>query len=196
MPARSINVRLAHDQVIAAAMAARGRGRISGWWLYPILLGANLIGVWQGGLAAFYIVQYLPFEAMYRFGGAIVVVLPALLCMALSILAMALFEAIGRKVFLKSMATAGVPMEIDAVYQILPEGLKLVSDRIEILPRWQAIDTVAKVGESWVLQAEQLTFLIPGDSFADADVERGFMREVRAQLSPETLDRSPELQLI
>lgn len=195
-PIRSIDVRLAHDEVIAAAMATKGRGRISGWWLYPMLLGANLIGVWQGGLAAFYLVQYLPFETMYRFGGTIVIVLPALLCMALSILALALFEAIGRRNFLKSMATAGVPMEVDAAYEIHLEGLRLVSDRIDIFPRWQAIDTVAKFGDGWVLQAEQLTFLIPGGSFVDAAGEHEFMRDLRTRLSPEALNRSPELRLI
>ena len=193
-PIRSIDVRLAHDQVIAAAMASKGRGRLSGWWLYPILFGANLIGVWQGGLAAFYIVQHLPFETMYRFGGAIVIVLPALLCMALSILALALFEAIGRRIFLKSMATAGVPMEVDAAYEIHLAGLRLVSDRIDIFPRWHAIDTVTKFGKSWVLQAEQLTFLIPGNSFVDAAEELEFMSDLRARLSAEALDRSPDLQ--
>ena len=192
-PIRSIAVRLEHDRVIAAAIAARGRRQLSGWWLYPLLFTANLIGVWQGGLASFYLVQYLPFDAMYRFGGTITLVVPALLCMALSILALALFEAINRRIFLKSMAGAGAPMELDAIYEIRPEGLKLVSDRIEIFPRWPAVDTVTRVGKDWVLQAEQLTFFVPGNSFADGDDERDFLHELRSRLSPHALERSPDL---
>ena len=193
-PIRSVAVRLEHDRVVAAAIAARGRTQLSGWWLYPLLFIANLIGVWQGGLASFYLIQYLSFEAMYRFGGTITLVLPALLCMALSILALALFEAINRQIFLKSMAAAGTPMELDAIYEIRPEGLKLISDRIEILSRWPAVDTVTKVGKDWVLQAEQLTFLIPENSFADGGNERDFMCDLRSRLSSDALERSPELR--
>lgn len=191
---RSVGARLSHDKVIAAAVAAKGRRQLSGFWLYPLLFAASLVGVWQGYLAAFHIVQYLPFTAMARFGGAVAIIVPALLCMALSILALALFERTSRRMFLRAMTEAGVPMERDVSYEVHPEGLKLVSDRIDIFPRWAAVDQVDRIGDDWVLQADQLTFLIPGDSFADSEQERTFMIAMREHLPAATLERSRELR--
>ncbi len=191
---RSIDAHLSHERIIAAAMAAKGRRRLSGYWLYALFLAASLIGVWQGHLAAFYLAQYLPFAAMARFGGAIAVLVPALLCMALSIIALAVFEGMAQRMFLRDMARAGVPMERDVSYEIHPEGLKLLSDRIDIFPRWAAIDQVDRIAGDWVLQTDQLTLLIPGDSFADEGQERDFITDLRGHLPEATIERSPELR--
>ena len=189
----SVSSRLSHRKVMGAAMASRGRRRLSSYWLYLLFFIAIAIAVWQGYIAAFLLAQRLSFDWMFAIGTWLPILMPALLGMALCILALALYEGLSQRRYLRSMRDAGVPMDRDVVYEIHPEGLKLVSDRIVIFPMWDAIDFVEKIGDDWVLQAEQLTFLIPGDSFADEAAEREFLTALAGHLSAETLSRSDDI---
>ena len=191
---QSIKARLSHKRVIAAALASGGRQRLSVWWLILLFFAANALAIWQGYLAAFYLVQYLAFDYMYRFGATVQIFLPAVLATLLCFIALAFFEAEARRRYLRSMTDVGVPPEREVTYEIRTDGLMLTSDKIDIFPKWSAIDTVEKLGKDWVLQAEQLTFLIPHDSFASADEEHEFMDALRSHLPQAALDRSPDLR--
>ena len=49
--------------------------------------------------------------------------------------------------------------------------LRVSTERITIFPKWGAVDSVEHHALGWVLSADQLTFLIPRDSFADEAAE-------------------------
>ena len=98
-------------------------------------------------------------------------------------------RAIGRA-YLRNFTRLAIPLEIEALYEILPEGLRLTTDRIVIFQRWHAIDTVERVKQGWVISADQLTFLLPGESFTDEASERALIAAVLERLSEPALERS------
>src|SRR5690606_11148354 len=65
-------------------------------------------------------------------------------------------------------------------------------ERIVIFPGWQAIDRVERHALGWVLSADQLTFLVPGASFAGSEAEQAFVAALVERLPADARDRSPE----
>jgi hypothetical protein len=182
---------LRHDEVMKASMAARSR-TISGTWL-GLLLGAGLIAaVWAGPLAAFWFVQRLPFEVMFAIGTSLPTVITALFALIAVLLVGSIQNWAVRRAYLRNFTRLGIPTEIEAQFEILPEGLRLSTDRIEIFPKWHAVDTVERAESGWVLSADHLTFLIPAASLADKDAERVFLAALVERLTPAARDRSPE----
>ena len=153
---------LKHNDVMKASMASRSRPTSVTW--IGLLLGVGLfLAIELGHRFAFWLVQQLPFDAMFAIGRA----------------------------YLRNFPKLGIPAEIDAEFEILPDGLRLTTDRITIFPKWQAIDRVERLDLGWVLSADQLTFLIPRASFADEAAEGTFIAALVDKLSPEARQRSP-----
>lgn len=179
-----------HDEVMKASMAARSRA-ISGTML-SLLLGAGLIAaVWAGPLAAFWFVQRLPFEVMFAIGPSLPTVITALFALIAVLLVGSIQNRALRRAYLKNFARLDIPTEIEALFEILPEGLRLTTDRITIFPKWHAVDTVEQADSGWVLSADHLTFLVPQDGFADKDAERAFLAALVESLTEEARARSP-----
>ena len=182
---------LKHDEVMKASMAARSRA-ISVHWLM-LLLGAGLVAAVEfGHLFAFWFVQRLPFEVMFAIGPSLPTVIPALFALIVVVLIGSIQNWAVRRAYLKNFGRLHIPTEIEAVFEILPAGLKLSTDRITIFPKWVAVDTVEWVGTGWALSADHLTFLLPRDSFADQDAERAFVAALLEKLTPEARERSPK----
>jgi len=182
---------LKHDEVMKASMASRSRA-ISVHWLM-LMLGAGLIAAVElGHLFAFWFVQQLPFEVMFAIGPSLPTVVPALFALIVVILVGSIQNWAVRRAYLKNFTRLEIPTEIEATFEILPEGLKLSTDRITIFPKWAAVDTVEWVGTGWALSADHLTFLLPRDSFADRDAERAFLAALLEHLTPEARERSPK----
>ena len=97
-----------------------------------------------------------------------------------------------RRSYLRNFTRLGIPTEIDALFEILPEGLRLSTERITIFPRWEAIDRIERHRFGWVLSADQLTYLIPHKDFADQDAERAFIGALVEKLTPQARERSKE----
>jgi hypothetical protein len=91
---------------------------------------------------------------------------------------------------LSEFTRLGIPLEREGTYEILPEGLRLTTDRIEIFPRWEAIDTIERVKFGWALSADQLTFLIPEKSFAEKAELRTFLAAILSRMSDAARERS------
>lgn len=180
---------LKHREVMAAAMAVRSRA-ISLPWLYVVLILGLLLAVWAGHLFAFWFVQQLPFEWMFAIGAYLPTVIPALFAwFAVVLVARIQNRAIGRA-YLRNMAKLGIPLEGEVLYEVLPEGLRLTSDRITIFPRWEAVDTLERVPQGWALSADQLTFLIPRDSFDDEAAEKALIAAIFERMSRPAQERS------
>jgi len=182
---------LRHDEVMKASMAARSRA-ISVTWLLVVLAFGLLLAVEAGHRLAFWLVQRLPFDMMFALGPSLPTVIPALLTYLVVIFVGTLQNRAVRAAYLKTFDRLGIPTEIEATFEILPEGLRLSTERITILPRWSAIDTIEWAGTGWVLSADQLTFLIPRASFADRETERAFVTALLERLTPEARGRSPK----
>lgn len=181
---------LRHDEVMKASMASRSRS-ISVTWI-AVLLGAGLFAaVWAGPLFAFWFVQRLPFEVMFAIGPSLPTTITALFALIAVLLVGSIQNRALRRAYLKNFTRLGIPTEIEALFEILPEGLRLSTDRITIFPKWHAVDTVEHGETGWVLSADQLTFLVPQESFADKDAERAFLAAVVERLTEEARARSP-----
>jgi len=141
---------------------------------------------------AFWFVQQLPFPAMFAIGAWLPTIIPALGALVVVGLVGSTQSRAIRRSYMRNFTELGIPREIDALFEVMPEGLRLSTDRITLFPRWQAVDTVERHELGWVLSADQLTFLVPRDSFAGRDSERAFVAALVEQLSPGARDRSPE----
>jgi hypothetical protein len=189
-PPLSQRVRLSHERVMAASIAARSRPVPSyGWYLLWLLAVLALI-LWGGDLLVFWFVQQLPFEWMFAIGPYLPLIVPTLLLVIGVVVVSIFYNRMVRRSYLRHMKRLGVPLEIDAVYEILPEGLRLTTERIEIFPKWHAIDTISRVADGWVVSADQLTFLIPSHSFTEQAEERNLIGELVSHLAPEARARS------
>ena len=181
---------LKHNDVMKASMASRSRPTSVTW--IGLLLGVGLfLAIELGHRFAFWLVQQLPFDAMFAIGTSLPTVIPALFALIAVIFVGAIQNWAIRRAYLRNFPKLGIPAEIDAEFEILPDGLRLTTDRITIFPKWQAIDRVERLDLGWVLSADQLTFLIPRASFADEAAEGTFIAALVDKLSPEARQRSP-----
>jgi hypothetical protein len=180
---------LKHDEVMKASMAARSRAISVNWLL--VMLGIGLVlAVEAGHWFAFWSVQQLPFDMMFALGASLPTVIPALFALIVVIFVGSIQNWAVRRAYLKNFTRLAIPTEIEATFEILPEGLRLSTDRITILPKWHAVDTVESAGTGWVISADHLTFLVPSASFADPDAERAFLAALLDKLTPEARERS------
>ncbi len=180
---------LKHRQVLAAAMAARSRP-MSLHWLVAGLFAGLLVAVWAGGLVTFWFVQWLPFEWMFALGPYLPTLVTALFAYLVVVLVSWVQNRAVARAYLRNFTRLGIPLEVEALYEVLPEGLRLTTERITIVPRWQSIDTVEHVKQGWVISADQLTFLLPRDSFADQAAERALLGAILERLSEPARERS------
>ena len=180
---------LKHRQVLAAAMAARSRP-LSLYWLVAGLIVGLLLAVEAGHLVAFWLVQQLSFGWMFALGPYLPTFVAALFAyLVVVMVSWVQNRAIGRA-YLRNFTRLGIPLEVDALYEVLPDGLRLTTDRSTIIQRWHSIDTVERVPQGWVVSADQLTFLLPRESFTDEAVERAVIAAILEKLSEPALERS------
>lgn len=182
---------LRHERVIAAAQASRSRTLNVHWLSIALFLGL-VAAVWAGHAVSFWFVQQLPFAWMFAIGVYLPTLIPAVLAYFVVACAGSLQNRALSRAYLSNFHRLGIPREIEVLYEVLPDGLRLSSDRITIFPRWHAVDTLERGDDGWVLSADQLTFLVPNDSFDSHDSERAFVSAVAAHLTPEARERSPE----
>jgi hypothetical protein len=185
----SHRVLLKHDEVMQASMASRSRP-ISVTWLMLLLIFGLAVAVETGHWFAFWFVQRLPFSVMFAIGPALPTATVVLFAFLVVVLVGSAQNWAIRRAYLRNFPKLGIPAEIDALFEILPEGLRLSTSRITILPAWQAIDRIERLELGWVFSADQLTFLIPGDSFADEASGRAFIAAAVERLTPEARGRS------
>lgn len=180
---------LKHDEVMAASMAVRSRA-ISVNWLVALLAAGLIASIEAGHLAAFWFVQRLPFPVMFAIGPALPTVIPALFAFIVVALVGSIQSWAVRRAYLRNFARLDIPTEIDALFEVLPEGLRLSTDRIMIQPKWSSIDTIERGTAGWVISADHLTFLIPRQGFADEAAERSFLAALVGRLSGKARERS------
>ena len=181
---------LSHSEVMAAALESRARRQLSAWWYFAGLGVALAAAIWASGPLAFLLVQRMPFEWMFAVGIYVPTILMVLFgLLGILLVSWAYSHAVRRKL-LREFTRAGIPLEIEGLYEILPEGLRLTTDRIEIFPRWEAVDTIDRVGAGWTLSADHLTFLLPDKSFADEAAQRAFVAAILAHMREPARARS------
>ena len=181
---------LSHRRVLAAAMAARSRAVSLHWLSVGLFLGL-MAAVWAGHAITFWFVQQLPIAWMFAIGTYLPTLVPALLAFFVMALVGSLQNRAVSRAYLSKFDRLGIPREIDAQFELLPDGLRLSTDRITIFPRWHAVDTVERGSEGWVIYADHLTFLVPHDSFAAEAAERAFVATLVGHLTAEARERSP-----
>jgi hypothetical protein len=180
---------LSHRRVIAAAMAARSR-TVPVHWLSAALFVGLVAAMWLGHLVTFWAVQQLPFEWMFAIGTYLPTLIPAVLAYLVVALVASMQNRAMSRAYLANFTRLGIPQEVEVRFEILPEGLRATTERITIFPRWAAVDTVERGADGWVLSADQLTFLIPHDSFADEGAARSFVAAIVEHLTERARERS------
>lgn len=187
-----VTVRLRHAEVIEAALASRSRGQGNPLVGSAILFALLVAAIWLGHLSAFFLVQRLPFGAMFMLGPYLPLLLPALLCLFAVGIALNIQQRLGERSYLQHLTAIGAPLERDGSYEVTPDALVLHTERLVLAPRWAAIDTVEKGRKGWVVSADQLHFLIPFEAFPDDDAQRPLLAAITARLTPEARARSRE----
>jgi hypothetical protein len=182
---------LSHPRVMAAALAARSR-TVPVYWLSAALFAGLVAAVWLGHLVTFWGVQQLPFEWMFAVGAYLPTLIPALLAYLVVALVASVQNGAMRRAYLANFTRLGIPKELEVRFEILPEGLRASTERITIFPRWEAVDTVERGEDGWVLSADHLTFLLPHDSFADEAAARVFVAAIVERLSESARGRSAD----
>lgn len=182
---------LRHDEVIQASMASRSRP-VSVTWVFVLLFAGLVAAVEASSWVAFWFVQQLPFSVMFAIGTWIPTIVTVLFAFLVSVLAGSIQTWAVRRSYLRNFAALGIPREIDALFEILPEGLRLSTERLTLFPTWQSIDRVERHELGWALSADHLTYLVPHESFADGEAERAFVAAIVEHLSSEARGRSPE----
>ena len=170
-------------------MAARSRSVSVPWFSVGLFVGL-VAAVWLGHVAAFWLVQQLPLTWMFAIGTELPTVVPALLAYLVVAFVAHAHQGAIRRAVLNSFAVLGIPLEFEARFEVLPEGLRVSTDRITIFPRWAAVDTIECATDGWAISADQLTFFLPSDSFADETAERAFVTALVGHLSAEARGRS------
>lgn len=188
-----VTVRLRHAEVMEAAIASRSRGQGSAFLASTILLALLITAIWLGHLSAFYLVQYLPFGAMFAVGPYLPVLLPAVGCLFAVVIALRIQQGLAERSYLHHLAAIGAPLERDGRYEITPDALVLHTDRVVLAPRWAAIDTIEKGRSGWVVSADQLHLLIPFEAFPDDDAQRPLLAAITARMTPEARARSRDV---
>ena len=181
---------LSHSQVMAAALESRARRQLSTGWYLAGLAVALAAAMWASGPLSFWLVQRMSFDWMFAVG----IYLPTILMTLIGLLGILLVtwaysHAVRRKL-LREFTRLGIPLEIEGLYEVLPEGLRLTTDRIQIFPKWEAVDTIERVGAGWALSADQLTFFLPDESFADEAGQRAFVAAILAHMTEPARARS------
>ena len=182
---------LKHDEVMQASMASRSRP-VSVGWVIVLHMVALIAAVEASHVSAFWFVQQLPFPVMFKIGPSLPTAVTTLFVFVVVLLVGAVQNWAVRRSYLRNFTKLGIPKEIDALFEILPDGLRLSTERITIFPRWEAIDTIERQNLGWVLSADQLTYLIPHDSFVDEAGERTFIAALVEKLTPVARERSKE----
>jgi len=182
---------LRHEEVMQAGMTSRSRPVSVAWPLVLLVVGL-ILAVEAGHRTAFWFVQQLPFSVMFAIGASLPTIITALLAFIVVVVVGSIQNRAIHRSYLSNFTALGIPREIDALFEILPEGLRVSTERIAIFPTWQAIDMVERGKLGWVLSADQLTFLIPYRSFSGHDAEQTFIAALVAHLSSGARDRSPE----
>lgn len=187
-----VTVRLRHAEVIEAALASRSRGQGHPLLGSAILFALLVAAIWLGHLSTFFLVQRLPFEAMFMIGPYLPILLPALLCLFAVGVALRAQQRLAERSYLQHLAAIGAPLERDGSYEVTPDALVLHTERVVLAPRWAAIDTVEKGRKGWVVSADQLHFLIPFEAFPDDEAQRPLLAAITARMTPEARARSRE----
>lgn len=192
LPPGPVTVKLKHEEVLAAAISSRSRGQGVWRWFGFLLFLSLCLAIWLGHLAAFWLVQRLPFALMFVIGPDLPVLIAAAFCMVAVSLVLRLEQRRAERRYLRYLAAIGSPLERDATYEITEDALALTTERIAIAPRWHAIDTVERGTHGWVISADQLHFLIPFADFPTNDAQRPLVAAIVSRLGPEARARSRE----
>jgi hypothetical protein len=177
-----------------AAAVAETLGRDRRFELFYACLVAALIyfGIWAGHLLAFWLAQQMPFELIFVVGPDLPTMVPALLAFVGLLIAGWVHRAYDHRRVRRNFAVHEIPLEFDALYELLPDELRMSSGRVAIAHKWAAVDLIAKATDGWIISANCLTCLIPRDSFADEATEREFVTSVLAHMTDAARQNSAE----
>lgn len=183
-------VHLRHDEVMAAALASKSRGRGVGdllaWITFPLLCAA----IWLGHITSFMLVQRLPFPVMVALGPWLPVLIPAVFSLFAVAVALQTEQWRAGRAFLQAMKARGVPLERDGTYHVNDEALVLETARTTLSARWGTIDTLERHDFGWIVSADQLHYLIPFAAFTDEGQQRSFLAAVTSRMTAEARARS------
>ena len=188
----SVTALIRFDRMNAAAAWRQSRLQVSVWWLAAGAFAVYVVTLTISGPLAFLLVQRLPFDIMFAIGTWI----PGMMMWGIGLTLLGLVSwqwlAACRRKQLRYFDHAGIPREAESLYELRPDGLRMVSNGMEIVTAWPSIIAVERFGQDWIASANRLFFLIPCDGFSGKAEERAFIGDMLSRLTDAARARSPE----
>ena len=192
--APTVDVTVGHDQIHKAAIWRQSRLQAPFWLLLVSVVAVIGAAIYLSGPLAFLLVQQLSFETMFAIG----VFIPSFVMWALGLIGLALVVRLwlsaSRRKQLRHFESVGFSQHSTSHYRVEPLGLRTKTDGMDILSAWNAIQSVDRHGDAWVVFVERLFFLIPSAAFADRDAETAFIAAILDRMPQAARDRSPAAQ--
>lgn len=105
---------------------------------------------------------------------------------------LALAQRRHREKFFAGLRKRGMPDSVNVAFAVSDLGLQIASPRIQHSVTWDAVLEIVSAPGAWLVQADQLTILVPHGAFASDADQREFIKGMLAHMSPEARDRSVE----
>ncbi len=183
---------LVHDRVNAAVGEAVWREGPSRLWYWAALAVVLFFAVQWGHLLAFMAVQYLPFSVMFSIGPQLPPAIAAIVAVLAFIVVTFVYERAVQRSLKIMLARLDVPASVEAVFEVLDEGLRVDTGRAVLLYRWAAIGDIVKVTGGWVVRGDTSAMFVPSADFAQDSDERAFIGAVLARLTDKARARSAD----
>lgn len=154
----------------------------------------QIVGVSAGMLVGALLSAWLP-AAFAAFGSRVPVLLePLMLVFGLLgwSLGLSRAQSLHRAKFVAGIRRRGMPAEVTMSFAIEDAGLRIATPRMTYCIAWDAVLELVETSRAWLIQADNLTFVLPRRAFSDKLQEKAFLARLLGRVRPEVKARSVE----
>ena len=181
---------LTNQGVTAAVGDVLRREWPSPYWYWGALAVVLFVAIQLGQILAFLLVQRLPHAGMFTIGPYF----PAAITAFVVLLSIAILNAVHERAIqrgtIRMLNRLDVPDKVEAVFEVLEDGLQVDTGRAVLIYRWKAIGDVVRIADGWVVRSDANAMFIPSAGFADGAAERDFIAAILPRLSDAARERS------
>lgn len=181
---------LTHHGVNAAVGDVLQREWPSPGWYWAALGVVLFIAIQLGQVLAFLLVQRLPHAVMFTIGPYLPAAITAVVALMFIAILNGVHERAIQRATTRMLKKLDVPDAVEAVFEVLEDGLQVDTGRAVLLYRWNSIGDVVRIADGWVVRGDTNAMFIPSAGFADVSAERDFIGAILPRLGDAACGRS------